>query len=244
MARLLTWNDGLGLTALEIVNGPNVRSSGANSAQDGSEQVFEGIGDVWTFRLGLPPTQGRKARRARGMIDALAGGANGIRFTVVDQEMMSPHEAGISVPEAVNWHGLAGQAWSNGLPWSNGLSWTTTAPTVRVAADAAANDGVIHLEDEHWGPALGIGDQIGFFPFHFGMYRVTEVLEPGVYRVKYRLRKALQAGDYATLYPVIVLRPTSKDTANAPGQVPAYTDTGSLMLTEVIDPYVRQYFGD
>lgn len=244
MARLLTWNDALGLTALEIVNGPNVRNSGANSAQDGSEQTFEGVGSLWTFRLGLPMTQGRAARQERGILDALGGGENAVRFTVIDRDMMSPAEAGIVGASSCDWFGVGGQNWSNGMPWSNGMSWKTTAPTVRVAADAPANSGIIQLRDEYWGHRLGVGDQIGFFPFHFGMYRVIEVIEPGVYRVGYRLRKALKAGDYATLYPVIALRPMSKDAAIAPGQVPGYTDSGSILLTEVIDPYVRKYFAD
>lgn len=244
MARLLTWNDGLGLNALEVVNGPNVRNSGSNTAQDGSEQVFGGVGGVWTFRLGLPITQGRKARHVRGLLDALDGGVNAMRFTVYDRDMMSPAEAGIAGGSHCDWHSVGGQNWSNGQSWSNGQPWKTTAPVVRVAADAAANTGIIRLENEFWGNMLGFGDQIGFFPFHFGMYRITEVLEPGVYRVRYRLRKGIQAGDFATLYPVIVLRPTNKDAANAPGQVPGYTDTGSILLTEVIDPYVRRQFAD
>lgn len=243
MARLLTWSEGLGLNALELVNGPNVRSSGSNTAQDGSEQVFEGVGSVWTFRLGLTLKQGRSARHQRGLLDALAGGANAMRFTVIDRDMMTPAEAGIAVPDSTDWHHLAGENWGNGAAWKNGMRWRTNPPTVMVTADAAANSGIIRLENKHWGHTLGYGDQIGFFPFHFGMYRIVEVLEPGVYRVKYRLRKAVQAGDYCTLNPVIVLRPTSKDAAVAPGQVPSYTDAGSILLTEVIDPYVRQNFG-
>lgn len=244
MARLLTWNDALGLTALEVVNGPNVRNSGSNTAQDGSEQVYGGVGGVWTFRLGLSLKQGRGARHQRGLLDALDGGVNAMRFTVYDRDMMSPADAGIVGASSCDWHGIGGQNWSNGMPWSNGMGWKTTAPTVQVVADAAANTGIIRLEDKFWGHKLGFGDQIGFFPFHFGMYRIVEVLEPGVYRVKYRLRKALQPGDYATLHPVIVLRPTSKDAANAPGQVPGYTDGGSILLTEVIDPFVRSSFAD
>jgi len=244
MARLLTWNDALGINALEVVNGPNVRNSGSNTAQDGSEQVFAGVGGIWAFRLGLPISQNRRARFQRGLLDALDGGVNAMRFTVYDRDMMSPAEAGIIGGSHCDWHGVGSQNWSNGMSWSNGAGWKTTAPTVQVVADAAANTGIIRLEDKFWGHTLGYGDQLGFFPFHFGMYRVVEVLEPGVYRVKYRLRKALQAGDYATLHPVIVLRPTNKDAANAPGQVPGYTDGGDILLTEVIDPYVRRHFVD
>lgn len=242
MARLLTWNDALGLTSLEIVNGPNVRNSGSNTGQDGGEQVYAGVGSVWTFRLGLPISQRRTARHVRGLLDALDGGVNAMRFTVYDRDMMSPAEAGIVGGSNCDWHGIGGNNWSNGMPWSNGMSWHTTPPTVPVVADAARDTGIIRLGNQFWGHRLGYGDQIGFFPFHFGMYRIVEVLEPGVYRVKYRLRKSIQAGDYATLRPVIVLRPTSKDAANAPAQVPGHTDGGSILLTEVIDSYVRKQF--
>ncbi|WP_011580571.1 MULTISPECIES: hypothetical protein [Chelativorans] len=242
MGRLLTWNDGLGLNALEVVQGPNVRNSGSNTAADGSEQTFEGIGSVWAFRLGLTIKQGRAARAQRGILDALMGGANAMRFTVIDPDMMTPAEAGMSVPDWLGWNDVPAQPWSNGMPWENGQFWKVSPPVVRVAASAGVDSSVIRLRDEFWGHALGIGDRIGFFPFHFGVYQITEVLEPGTYRVKYRLRKAIAAGDFCTLRPVIVLRPTSKTSAMPPARVPAHTETTSVTLVEVIDPYVRQYF--
>src|SRR5690554_6495636 len=117
MARLLTWNDALGLNALEVVNGPNVRNSGSNTAQDGSEQVYGGVGGVWTFRLGLSLKQGRAAHHQRGLLDALDGGVTAMRFTVLDRDMMSPVEAGIVGASSCDWHGVGGQNWSNGKPW-------------------------------------------------------------------------------------------------------------------------------
>lgn len=244
MARLLTWNDALGLNALKVVEGPNVRNSGSNTATDGSEQTFEGIGSRWAFRLGLTIKQGRAARVQRGILDALMGGANAMRFTVIDPDMMTPTEAGLAVPEWCDWNDLPGQPWSNGMSWENGQYWKPSPPVVRVAAAAGADDGIVRLEDEFWGHSLGMGDRIGFFPFHFGVYQVTEVIEPGVYRVKYRLRKAIEAGDYCTLMPVIVLRPLSKTAALSPARVPAHTEATSVTLVEVIDSYVRRDFTD
>lgn len=244
MARLLTWNDGLGLNALELVDGPNVRNSGSTTAQDGSEQTFDSLGDVWTFRLGLTIKQGREARRQRGIIDALLGGANAMRYTVIDPDMMSPQEAGIDVPITTDWSNIGFKNWSNGQPWSNGLGWKITPPVVSVSASAAVDTDIVRLDDQFWGHSLDLGDRFGFFPFHFGMYQVTEVVEPGLYRVKYRLRRAISATDYATLRPTLVLRPVNKSAARSPARNPSHTEEANITLAEVIDPYVRQHFTD
>lgn len=244
MARLLTWPEGISINSLEAVDDPNIRNSGSNTTQDGSEQTFDGVGQVWAFRIGLTIAQGTKVRRTRGILDALMGGANAIRFKLFDPDVMSPAEAGIAVPDWPDWRNLPSQPWANGQPWSNGMPWAGSYPTVKVSASATAGATIVSLENKFWGHSLGIGDRFGFFPFHLGMYQVTEVISPGTYRVKYRLRKAIAQGDYATLFPTIALRPLSKEAARPPARNPETTEPTTITLVEVIDPYVRQYFTD
>ncbi|WP_157014899.1 hypothetical protein [Mesorhizobium xinjiangense] len=233
MLRLITWPDGLwGFVDINPVSGPKARSSGGNTAQDGTEQTFEGIGDLVALELVFSAKNGvTGARRQRGLVTALHSGANAMRLQFNDPDIMTPAEAGVSCPEEQNW--------SNGEPWSNGEGWAPTYPVVPVAAAAGFDTGIVRLANEFWGHTLGYGDYLGFFPFHFGIYMVTEVIEPGQYRVWPRLRKALTAEDYATLYPTLVMKAVG--TTVAPPRDLVATG-GSITLVEVIDPYVRSDF--
>lgn len=250
MARLLTWLDGLGIAKLEVIDNDSARNSGSNTAQDGSEQFYEGIGAVWRFRMDLTSKQGVRARKERGVLGALMSGANAMRIKLIDPDVMLPSEAGVAVGSWVGWGNIPPQSWSNGHPWSSGLGWRVSPPTVRVAASAAVDAGIVQLQDEHWGHHLGLGDRFGFFPFHFGMYQVTEVIEPGIYRVKHRLRKALTYSpdpllvDYATLCPVVVVRPVAPAGATRAPRGAFMTEGGYMELSEVIDPYARRHFAD
>lgn len=237
MARLLTWPHGLwGIDSVTPVSGPAARNSGANTAMDGAEQTFEGIGDIVALELGLSAKNGRVgARFERGIITGLHNGANAMRLQFNDPDIMTPAEAGIV-------GAFEEQDWSNGEPWSNGEGWAPSYPVVPVTAPAAADSGTIRLSGQYWGHSLNLGDYLGFFPFHFGLYMVTEVIAPGQYRIWPRLRKALTTDDFATLHPTLVMRPVAQ--TRAPARDLVKTSGGSLTLVEVIDPYVRQYFTD
>lgn len=258
MARLLTLPAGIGIKSLDVVDDPNTRNSGSQTAQDGIEQTFDGIGQVWAFHLGLTISQGLLARRMRGTLDALLGGANAIRVKLDDPDVMTPAEAGIvgELIENTPWEiaqvigDQGGVPWSNGMPWSNGLNWQASYPTVKVAESASADTTIIKLQDEFWGHSLGMGDRFGFCPFHFGMYEVTQVIAPGTYRVKYSLRKAITFSatpalcDRATLFPTIVVRPMGKAGAKAPARGLAYAEETTIAVTEVVDAYVRSDYTD
>jgi hypothetical protein len=81
---------------------------------------------------------------------------------------------------------------------------------------------------------------IGFKPFHLGLYIVTQVHEPGRYRIWPPLRKAITTDDFATLNPVLVMRLEGE--AGAPMPRGAASASGlSVTLVEVEDPDVRAY---
>jgi len=230
------------IASVEWLNGPNSRNSGSNTSVDGTEQTFDAYGDVVAVRIDFDPVRDRRARRERGMLLALQGG-NALRLTYLDRDMPLPAEAGVDVPASTRWRDLPRLNWSNGLPWSNGKGWKTSAPVVEVAASSTFDTGIVSLANTFWGHSLGMGDHLGFFPFHFGIYTVTEVLDNGRYRVWPRLRKALTTSDYATLHPVVVVRPAGKQDATwrrarHPGLM---TDAG-ITCVEVPDYYVRDYY--
>ena len=115
MARLLPFPEGNGVVSMTPVSGPNARNSGANTASDGSEQVFDHIGDVVALRLDFNAKIGTSARRERGWLTGLLGGANATRFQFIDADRMTLAEAGVSASGAVTW--------SNGQSWSSGQGW-------------------------------------------------------------------------------------------------------------------------
>lgn len=216
------------------LSGPNVRGSGANTAMDGTEQTFGTVGDVVSFRLDFAVRQDMAARRSRGFLTALGGGANAFRFTYVDADRMAFEEGGLTGP-------FEPQSWSNGEFWANATPWRVNFPTIAVAAAAVKDAGIVKLSSAFWGHRLGIGDFIGFFPFHFGLYMVTEVITPGEYRIWPRLRKAITSNDFCTLSPTLVMKASSPEVASWKRNAEV-TSGMSLSLSEVIDPYVRAYY--
>jgi hypothetical protein len=168
------------------------------------------------------------------------GGANATRWHVCDWDGLSFAERGI-VTTSDAWR--RGKPWSNGMPWSNGTNWGSSSPNVAVAEDAALGATTVKLANAFWGHGLGIGDWIGFFPFHFGWYEITEVFSPGTYRIDLPLRKALSAADFATLKPTLVMKLKSENSAQAE-RGPAFLEGLTVALSEVRDYDVRDYFAD
>lgn len=176
-------------------------------------------------------------------LTALHGGANATRWTFSDPDMMAPHEMGVDASPCQTWNDMAGQPWDNGMPWSNSELWGATPPQVPVVATTERDGTVISLADEFWGHLLSYGDYLGFFPFYLGMHIVTEVFEPGRYRIWPPLRKELTVDDFATLRPTLAMRLESEDAASA-SRGPVMAEGLSVTMVEVLDYDVRDYFAD
>jgi hypothetical protein len=232
--RLLSWPQGLGNVSMEILSGPRAVGSGQTESIGNFIQTFGSPFGSIRIRLNFSPMRDEAARRFRGWITALHGGANATRVPWVDADRMSLLEAGVKGP-------IENPPWSNGKPWGNGKNWRASYPPVHVAAPAALGSTIVQLADEFWGHRLGYGDQFGFFPFHFGVYEVTEVLGEGTYRIWPSLRKAVSPDDFATLTPSLVMRLESEEAANRNREAD-FIRSGSVTMVEVFDYDVREYF--
>lgn len=240
MARLLSWPNGLRPNRQRALAGPRTVSAGGSESLDGFVQtVASPFGGV-TREYSFPPIRGQLARRTRGWITAMHGGANATRVPVCDWDGLTRVQMGVTATQS-EWS--AGQTWSNGESWSNGENWASSPPVVPVAAAAALDAITVVLADEYWGYTLGEGDWIGFFPNHFGRYEITEVIQPGTYRIDLPLRAALTTANYATLRPVVAMRLLSENAAQSE-RGPAFLDGLTLQFTEVRDYDVRDYFTD
>ena len=144
---------------------------------------------------------------------------------------MTLPEMGVNSSSAV-WK--AGQNWSNGKPWSNGQKNKSSPPMVSVLTGALERSTEIYLTANHWGHDLGIGDKIGFMPFHFGMYMVTEVYEPGHYRIWPPLRKDITASTYANLRPVVAMRLESEEAATF-SRGASFIENPAAVMVEVLE---------
>ncbi|HEU4986860.1 MAG TPA: hypothetical protein VFT89_07325 [Rhizobiaceae bacterium] len=240
MARLISPPVGLGIVSAEPLSGP--RSVGASRTESigAFVQTVASPFGLWRWQFSFPAMNGSLFRRYRGWITALHGGANATRWPFFDPDAMSFHEAGV---DASNFEIATGVPWSNDEPWLNGENWAINRPVVTVAAAAALGDTQISLADEWWGHSLDVGDYIGFTPFHLGLYTVTQVIEPGTYRIWPSLRKALTTADFATLSPTLALRLESEEAASA-GRGLVVADSLSATFVEVLDYDVRDYFAD
>lgn len=240
MGRLISPPVGLGTTSVEPLSGPRTVSAGATRSVTNFAQTFASPFGDWRWRLSFPAMQGSLFRRYRGWVSALHGGANATRWTFFDPDCMSFREAGADASQI---DAEAGKPWSNGMPWSNGGNWQSSRPVVSVAAPASREATIVSLADQWWGHRLDVGDYVGFFPFHFGMYEVTQVVEPGAYRIWPSLRKAITTADFATLSPTMALRLESEDSASA-GRGLVAAESLSVTLIETLDYDVRDYFAD
>lgn len=243
MARLVSPPIGLGLIGIEPLAGPRTIGSSANTSIGNFTQTVASPFGAWHFHFSFHPMRGSEFREYRGWATSMHGGANATRWEFHDPDMRSPYEAGLDVSPSLRWDNIPGQNWENGEPWSSGEPWAVTPPEVPVAAQADLGGTQISLADAFWGHDLKIGEYLGFFPFHFGLYIVTEVIAPGTYRIWPQLRKEITPGDFATLIPTLAMRMEGEDAANASrGLVVA--NEPSITMVEVFDYDVREWFAD
>ncbi|OMQ44924.1 hypothetical protein [Ensifer sp. 1H6] len=240
MARLISMPGGLAPRAMAPLSGPRAVGASSNTSTGNFSQTVASPFGAWRWQFTFPVSKDAKFRRYRGWVTALHAGANATRVPFGDPDMMTLLEAGLSASPSQERFGMP---WGNGEPWSNGQNWELTAPNVKLAAPAEFDDSIIRLQDMAWGHRLGMGDYLGFFPLHFGLYTVTEERGDGEYRIWPPLRKALTVDDFATLYPVMAMRLESEDAASATRGV-GYADEATVTLVEVFDYDVRDYFAD
>lgn len=238
MARLLSWPVGLSDSARVPLSGPRAVGAGSTGSIGNFTQTFASPFGLWRWNFSFPPMRGDMFRRYRGWVTALNGGANATRVPFFDPDGLTRQQMGVNIPDA-EWQ--SGEPWSNGQPWTNGQNWQNSPPQVAVAGASAQSGTIIALAGEYWGETLQVGDFLGFLPLHFGLYMVTEVLDPGRYRVWPPLRKAVTFGDYATLRPTLAMKLESEDAANAPRGV-AFAENLSVTLVEILDYDVKQFF--
>lgn len=227
MGRLIDWPTGVGIVARAPLTGPRATGGGSESLT-GYVQTVSGAFGVWRWQFQFAPMRGEVFRRYAGTVAALHGGANALRVPFFDPD---------------GHYELVREAWSDGSPWLEGGSWTGLCDWVAVGAAAAIGATQVQLAATTWGQALGIGSKFGFLPHHFGLYMVTEVMAPGVYRIWPPLRKAIVTTDYATLWPVMAMKMQDEGAASA-GRALEVSDGAAMTLIEVTDDVVKDYFAD
>lgn len=240
MARLLDYPIGLRANRMRKLAGPRTRGSGQSVGTTGWEQTVASPFGARKFEFSFPNIRGKLARRTRGWISAMHGGANATRVRLCDWDGLSLADRGINATVAEYSDGVT---WSNGEPWSSGENWANAPPSIEVAAAAAQDDTTVFLSTDFWGENLGVGDWIGFFPLHLGAYEITQVLGDGEFRLDMPLRAALTTDSRCYLNPWLAMRLESESSADATRD--AFSLTGlTLTMVEVMDYDVRDYFTD
>lgn len=202
-------------------------ASGSNTLGDGREQTFSGATFALKFEMEFPPSSGASSRKERSWLRALLNGANATRWQYSDGQRPTQAELGVD----------GETAWTSTDGWEDGVSWgSDDYGFVNVAAASAIRTTIITLADEGWGRALVGGEVIGFVPSHYGAYEITEVRGNGEYRISPPLRKALTTDDYATMRPVMLLRPVP-NTVSYGTFNPAYVSERKAQFVEVFDEY-------
>ncbi|MBB4277023.1 hypothetical protein [Rhizobium mongolense] len=240
MARLISRPNGLAVRTATPLSGPRAVGGGGNTSIGNFMQTLASPFGAWRWQFTFPVSKNAAFRRYRGWVTALHGGANATRFPFFDPDMMSDAEAGLIATSAQR---RLGMTWSNSMPWSNGQNWALSVPKVAVAEAAAKDASRIKLQVVFWGGKLQVGDYIGFFPLHFGLYMVTQEFGEGEYRIWPPLRKAIDTTGFATLSPVLAMRLESEESATADRGV-AYAEEKTVVLVEVFDYDVRDYFDE
>lgn len=243
MARLLSWPVGLKWTSREPLTGPRAVGAGATESTSGFVQTFASPFGLWRWSFSLPAMRGQMARRYRGMVTALHGGANAVRVDFKDPDGLSFSDLGIAMTPARQ---LIGEPWSNGQPWrisgdpQAGCNWQTGLPWERVIASADRGASFISLGTDSFGPLLDVGDTFGFVGV-FALHVVTEVLPDGELRIWPPLRRSIGAADYATLTPVMAMTLDGEAGANLPRGI-TVMDGLAITLKEVEHRHVAQFF--
>jgi hypothetical protein len=233
--RLLDWPIGLPIVSREPLNGPRSIGESSTGSVDGYLQTSASPFGLQEWQLNLAPFRDGMARAYRGLITALHGGSNAVRVPFIDPDRYFYADLGLTgFPVRDPAHVLH----SNGQPHSNLQLTRSSFPIVSLAANAARQDTIIQIQNAYWGHKIGIGTQLGFTPYHFGLYQVTEVIEPGVYRLWPPLRKAVTVDDYATLEPVMAMRLKSQGAANLPRDIAVMSGL-QITLVEVPDYTLR-----
>lgn len=241
MARLISWPLGLHANGREPLSGPRTVGASRTESISGFVQTTSRAFGLWRWRFVFPPLRGIAFRRYRGWVTALHGGANATRVPFCDWDGLAFAELGITGITKEQW--LAGQPWDDdGAPWEDGQNWAPSRPPELVAA-ASLGDTTITLDSLYWGGSLGVGDQIGFYPNHFGLYMITEVIEEAQYRIWPPLRKAVTSEDYATLTPTLAMRLESEEGATAPRGA-SFAEGLAVTMVEVLDYDLNTYFAD
>lgn len=239
MGRMLNWPRHLRIVAWQPLTGPRTVGGGSSESVTGFVQTTAAAFGAWRWQLSLEFMRHKLFRTYRGMVVALNGGANAVRVPFSDPDGLGYAAAGVIITDKERRVGLP---FSNHCPFSNGCNWFPSRPPVKVIESAAIGDNIITLDGKFWGHELVGGEWIGFFPFHFGLYVVTEVIDDGVYRVWPPLRAALDSSaSYATLRPVMAMRLESESAGTA-SRNNIGSDSSSLTLVEIEDQDVRDYF--
>lgn len=248
MARLLSPPHGLKITSIEPLSSPRTVKGGGSQSTGNFTQTTASPFALWRWQFAFAPMVGAEFRQYRGWITGLHGGVNATRFKFVDPDRASHRELGLhTTTDQLR----AGISWGNSKPWDvegadpwfNTGNWKLDIPLAIVHHHAELGANTIHLTSAHWGHKLNIGDYIGFSPFHFGLYTITEVLDVGKYRIWPPLRKTIAVEDFATLEPQIVLRLESEESAKAGRSLQAAEGLVATFV-ECLDYDVRDYWAD
>lgn len=242
MARLLSWPRDVSVVAWQPLSGPRTMGAAATESVTGFIQTTATAFGLHRWQLTVRAMRGRMARLHRGMVVAMHGGANAVRVPFCDPDGLSLAESGV---DATPYEVRAGVPWDNGKSWEDtGANWTIGRPWVDITTGGDVGDTEIRLANADWGYDLTVGAWIGFVPAHFGLYIVTERIDDvGRYRIWPPLRKVLTTDDFATLDPVMVMRPEGEAAATAARGI-GLAEGNTLTLVEVEDSDVRDYFAD
>lgn len=240
MARLISPPVGLKPVRWRPVGGPETVGAASTTSIGGATQDVATPFGLVAFQFDFPIMRGQLARRTRGWLTALHRGANATRWRICDWDGLSISQRHI---DASSDEYLGGEPWSNNQPWSNGKNWHSSSPVVSVAEAASKGATVIKLGSSFWGHDLDYGDWIGFMPLHFGMYEITERINPGEYRIWPPLRKDIAATDNATLNPVIAMKLMRTNLPEIE-RGPVFIESLTVTLIEVPDYIVREHFTD
>lgn len=224
MPKLLGWPEGLGITSLEPINAPAAVTGGSTETLGGFAQTVSGLGFLWQFSMTFAPMNKARARSHRGWLASQIGGANAVRFKIIDGDKQTKKELGLEL-----FDGLDADGYEYGLP------------LIELTQAHSKGDTIVRLPDTLWGHRLGLGDWLGFGPLHLGAYRVTEEISAGEYRIYPPLRKDVAIDDVATLQPVVALRLASPDAGNEPRGV-SVVEGATFVGIEVLEEHIREHY--